>query len=96
MIPEIDPAVYHATKTYFNLEAFQKVNVEDGFHSVTKRARQIKKGGSDYNLEDLADLVIHDCFTGGSVPIALYTEQFWADLTLSIKATGHLVVVGSS
>lgn len=91
-ILELDPAVYHAAITYLELPEPHEVSLEDGLHFVTSRANRLRQlQGSGHS--ELSDLVIHDCFTGGSVPLELFTVEFWRDLALSIKPDGILVVV---
>lgn len=93
---ELDPAVYHAARTYFNLRKPDQVVLEDGLHFVTARANRLRQSRKDPNIDELSDLVIHDCFTGGNVPADLFIMEFWNDLALSIKADGILVVVSSA
>lgn len=88
---ELDPAVYHAARTYLNLGQPHEVVLEDGLQVVTDRAHRLRNMSRD-DVE-LSDLVIHDCFTGGSVPAELFTVDFWNDLALSMKPDGILVVV---
>jgi spermidine synthase len=91
-ILELDPAVYHAASTYLDLQEPDEVSLEDGLQAVTARADRLRPLQSSGH-SGLSDLVIHDCFTGGSVPLELFTLEFWADLALSIKPDGILVVV---
>ncbi len=39
------------------------------------------------------DYVIHDCFTGGSVPHEVFTVEFFADLKLILQADAVVAVV---
>ena len=65
--------------------------LQDGLKVVGERSQRLR---SQLKPDvELSDLVIHDCFTGGSVPTELFTLEFWSDLALSIKSDGILVVV---
>lgn len=88
---ELDPAVYHATRTYLGLGEPHDVILQDGLKVVSERSERIRSQAKP-DVE-LSDLVIHDCFTGGSVPVEPFTSEFWRDLALSIKPDGILVVV---
>jgi hypothetical protein len=37
--------------------------------------------------------VIHDCFSGGSVPGELYTVEFWEELVGMVETDGIVAVV---
>jgi hypothetical protein len=65
----------------------------DALQVVTDRADRLKTKRQRKHIDQLSDLVIHDCFTGGSVPAELFTVEFWNDLALSMKPDGILVVV---
>lgn len=88
---ELDPAVYHAARTYLNLQQPSEVILEDAVKIVTERSRHSDDDAAT-SVEPV-DLVIHDCFTGGSVPAELFTSEFWRHLASSIKTSGILVVV---
>jgi spermidine synthase len=90
----LDPAVYDAARTYLNLAESHKVVLEDALKVVRERSQRMRvEGTKDI---DLSDLVIHDCFTGGSVPGELFTSAFWRQLAMSIKPSGILVVVSAA
>ncbi|WVO16164.1 hypothetical protein L204_103834 [Cryptococcus depauperatus] len=96
-IVEIDPAIYAAATTYFDLPSslLTSVNVMDGASFVSELATIARTNISDPSLssEDAAALervpkwthVIQDCFTGGALPGEMFTKEFWEDL-------GELVV----
>ncbi len=39
------------------------------------------------------DIVVHDCFSGGSVPAHLYTQRFWQELKDIVTADAVVAVV---
>ena len=90
---EIDPAVYHAAHHYFGLRNPTRLVLDDGARSIETRAAAIRSAGRLLRPRDQTDYVIHDCFTGGSVPAELFTKEFWWDLTMTMKTDGVLVVV---
>lgn len=96
-IIEIDPAVYEAARTYFGLpdpaRLGGEVHLEDARGWVHKAADNIRVGEAK---QELYDIVIHDCFSGGGVPEHLYTVQFWDDLKTVMHPDGVLVVVSCS
>lgn len=92
-ITEIDPAVYHAARQYFGLSRPASVNLADAALVVQDRASAIVSAGRLPSKRDQFDFVVHDCFTGGSVPAELFTREFWWDLALGLKTDGVVVVV---
>lgn len=90
---EIDPAVWHAAHHYFGLRQPARLELADGAKSIEDRAAAIRTAGQLLRPRDQTDYVIHDCFTGGSVPAELFTKEFWWDLTMTMKSDGVLVVV---
>lgn len=43
--------------------------------------------------QDLYDIVVHDCFSGGAVPKHIFTLEFWDDLKAIMNPEGVLAVV---
>ncbi|KAI8873108.1 S-adenosyl-L-methionine-dependent methyltransferase [Ramicandelaber brevisporus] len=63
-VVEIDPAVYHAALKYFNLpDDLHRVFIQDG----RKFIQEAQTATYDY--------VLHDVFTGGSVPPSLFSVE---------------------
>ena len=91
---EIDPAVYEAATEYFGLEVPEpeKVYIQDGRSFVIQTLENSTSTETDSKPE-LFDYVIHDLFSGGSVPAHLFTLRFWEDLTKIIKPDAVVVVV---
>lgn len=85
-ILELDPAVYEAATTYFNLPStINKVIIED----ATVWADKYNQG----SLDKRYGIVIHDFFSGGGVPSNLYTTQFWTVLNEKILSSDGILVV---
>ncbi|KAI0068717.1 hypothetical protein BV25DRAFT_1873861 [Artomyces pyxidatus] len=88
-IVEIDPAVYNASRQFFGLPdvGADKVFLDDASKVVYDKKKEVEKGtGTTY------DFVIHDCFSGGSVPDHLYTVQFWDNLKAIMNPEGIVAV----
>ncbi|RDX53922.1 hypothetical protein OH76DRAFT_1399093 [Lentinus brumalis] len=87
---EIDPAVYDAAKRFFGLPAPppERLVLQDAKTWVHNRSVTARSGSgeTDESKSSLLptferfDVVVHDCFSGGSVPAHLYTQSFWRDL----------------
>lgn len=76
---EIDPAVADASLKYFNFKATGDFIVGDARYEVKKLNKQY-------------DLIIHDCFTGGSEPTHLLTVEMLNDLRGLLKEQGILAL----
>ncbi|TFL05909.1 S-adenosyl-L-methionine-dependent methyltransferase [Pterulicium gracile] len=87
-IIEIDPAVYTAARTYFGLEEPNpdQVFLEDAGAWVSRRAALHREG------DDVFDIVVHDCFSGGGVPEHIFTIDFWTGLKTIMNPEGVLAV----
>lgn len=90
-IVEIDPAVYEAARQFFGLPDHARENLflEDARAWAARRRASLQVGKSD----DLFDIVVHDCFSGGGVPEHIFTMEFWEDLKASLHPEGVVVVV---
>ena len=88
-IVEIDPAVYKAAKTFFGLPDPANIFLEDAREWAAKKRARIDAGHN----ENLFDIVVHDCFSGGGVPEHIYTMEFWSDLKEVMQPDGLLVIV---
>ena len=82
---ELDPAVYQAAVTYFNFSApaSSTIHLMDGATYIHELARSAPKW----------DFVIHDCFTGGQIPVHLFSKEFWTDLAGLMEEDGIVAVV---
>ncbi|CEL52703.1 hypothetical protein RSOLAG1IB_05909 [Rhizoctonia solani AG-1 IB] len=105
-VVEIDPAVYTYAREYFGLpEPNGGVFLEDARGWVDRRARTVSDGhyietgnatqvlqGTTSTTEDLFDYIIHDCFSGGSVPTFLFSTGFFEGVKGLLRADGVLAV----
>ncbi|KAG8734660.1 hypothetical protein FRC12_018433 [Ceratobasidium sp. 428] len=101
-IVEIDPAVYNYARQYFGLpEPTGGVFLEDARGWVDTRALTVRDGkyteyagvasGAGVSKE-LFDYIIHDCFSGGSVPTMLFSTGFFGAIKKMLKDDGVLAV----
>ncbi|CAE7119427.1 unnamed protein product [Rhizoctonia solani] len=105
-VVEIDPAVYTYAREYFGLpEPNGGVFLEDARGWVDKRARTVNDGyytepgnatevlqGGTSTSKELFDYIIHDCFSGGSVPTFLFSTGFFQGTKGLLKQDGVLAV----
>ena len=87
-IVEIDPAVYTAARRFFAMPdpGPGRVFLQDARSWVEKQTTVIQD-------DDLFDIVIHDCFSGGGVPQHIFTLEFWDGLKALMHANGVIAVV---
>jgi len=76
---EIDPVVHEFAEKYFGLPKMNIVH-EDGRAFVERS-------------QEKWDYVIHDVFTGGSVPVHLFTAEMWTAVRKTLSSDGVVVVV---
>ncbi|WWD17253.1 hypothetical protein CI109_101691 [Kwoniella shandongensis] len=85
-VVEIDPAVYFAAQTHFDLSSyppFVSTNLVDGASFISQLAELRRSNSTSEEHKELIpawDYVVQDCFTGGSVPGEMFTKEFWEDL----------------
>jgi spermidine synthase len=89
---EIDPLVYQAAVDHFDLALppTSTVNILDGatyVHSLADLQRSGEYDGQKWRL------VVQDCFSGGMVPSALFTREFWQDLSGLVEDDGIVAMV---
>ncbi|KAJ7094525.1 spermidine synthase [Mycena belliarum] len=89
-IVEIDPAVYDAARLFFGLPEHTSENLflEDARSWAVMRRSHIENGARN----DLFDIIVHDCFSGGGVPEHIFTLEFWDDLKVTLNPEGVLAV----
>lgn len=93
---EIDPAVYHYAREYFDLAKTHAVFLEDARAWTRNLAAEIEReSDTDVRVLKQFDYVVHDCFSGGSVPQHIFTLEFWNDLKSVMTSSGVLAVVSS-
>jgi len=92
-IVEIDPAVYAAARQYFGLPdpGPNKVFLEDAKGWVTRKRKSLATDIE--SKQELFDIVVHDCFSGGAVPKHIFTLEFWGDLKAIMNPEGVIAVV---
>jgi spermidine synthase len=89
-ILEIDEAVYKQARSFFGLPDLQPVYFENARWWVNGQSWQLANGNASIPTYDY---VVHDLFSGGSVPAKLYTDEFWKELKSIMKPDGVLAVV---
>jgi hypothetical protein len=82
---ELDGAVAEYARTYFDLRV--PVVVEDARTYVTRAAAEVASGA-----RPPYDYVVHDVFTGGAVPVALFRTEFFRALAGALGGSGVLAV----
>ncbi|GES82223.1 hypothetical protein GLOIN_2v1728725 [Rhizophagus clarus] len=84
-IVELDPAVYDFATNYFGLEPKHNIYIQDGRRFINEEHSQ------SY------DYVLHDVFTGGSVPSSLFSLEALVQIKRILKKDGILALnfVGS-
>ncbi|KAF8511513.1 S-adenosyl-L-methionine-dependent methyltransferase [Gautieria morchelliformis] len=83
-VVEIDPAVYDYARRYFSLPEPNQVYIADAREWVHDHAFPAAQNKFDY--------IVHDCFSGGSVPGHIYTLEFWEELKGMVKSDGVVAV----
>lgn len=79
---EIDPVVHDFAQQYFDLPSNHTSIIQDAVPFVEQNT-----GGKKY------DYIIHDVFTGGVEPIALFTSEFLQGLKNMLKSDGVIAIV---
>jgi spermidine synthase len=73
-----------------------EIYLEDARKWVRRKAQALVRGlpikDGNRKLEKY-DYVIHDVFSGGSVPSHLFTMEFWSELKVLLRNNGVLAVV---
>ncbi len=76
---EIDPEVARVAAKYFNFKATGDLMIGDARYQVTQ-------------LDKRYDIIIHDCFTGGTEPIHLLSVEMLQSLKALLKTKGVLAL----
>jgi spermidine synthase len=83
-IVEIDPVVLEYAVKYFGLSPNHHAVIADAVHYAAEVAN---------DTTQRYDYIIHDVFTGGAEPIALFTDEFLRDLHAALKPDGVIAIV---
>ncbi|KAK4453923.1 polyamine aminopropyltransferase [Podospora aff. communis PSN243] len=83
-VVEIDPAVHEFASKYFQLPKNHTAVIEDAVSYTDRLASATENGRFDY--------IIHDVFTGGAEPIALFTLEFLQNLHTLLKPGGVVAI----
>jgi len=84
-VVEIDPAVHEFASKYFQLPKNHTAVIEDAVSYTDRLVGATVDGQFDY--------IIHDVFTGGAEPIALFTLEFLQNLHALLKPGGVVAIV---
>ncbi|WP_446808385.1 fused MFS/spermidine synthase [Methylomonas sp. 2BW1-5-20] len=76
---EIDPAVADAAQNYFNFKPTGEFLVGDARYEIKKLHKQY-------------DFIVHDCFTGGSEPTHMLTQEMLRELKGMLSEQGVLAL----
>lgn len=87
-IVELDPVVYRYAKEYFGLAENHTVYIEDALVFI---ARELAKDSQQKRY----DYILHDVFTGGAVPAALFTQEVFLGLRTLMSDDGVIAIVSA-
>ncbi|EGR46775.1 uncharacterized protein TRIREDRAFT_65490 [Trichoderma reesei QM6a] len=82
-VVEIDPAVYEFAQKYFQLRENHPPVIDDAVKYTNKAANETK---------EVYDYIVHDVFTGGVEPVALFTYEFLNNLYTLLKPDGVIAI----
>lgn len=88
-IVELDPAVYQYAKEYFDLPLNHTAHITNAIDYVRKE-EQNQTNGQEIKKYDY---ILHDVFTGGAVPAALFTSEFLNSTRSLLKKEGVIAIV---
>jgi len=88
-IVELDPAVYQYAKEFFDLPLNHTAHITNAIDFVRKEEQQ----QSDGQHIKKYDYILHDVFTGGAVPAALFTSEFLNSTKSLLKKEGVIAIV---
>ncbi|KAH8884702.1 S-adenosyl-L-methionine-dependent methyltransferase [Thozetella sp. PMI_491] len=83
-VVEIDPVVHEFALKYFQLPTNHTGVIEDAVSYAARLANDTAGKRFDY--------IVHDVFTGGAEPIALFTLEFLQDLSTLLKPGGVIAI----
>ncbi|OCL11959.1 spermine/spermidine synthase family protein [Glonium stellatum] len=82
-IVELDPVVHYFATKYFNLSPNHIAAIDDAVFYVDEKAR---------SHPNSYDYIIHDVFTGGAEPVALFTIEFFEGLKSLLTDNGVVAI----
>lgn len=82
-IVELDPVVHHYATKYFNLSPNHTAVIDDAVYYVADKSATAP---ASYNY------IIHDVFTGGAEPEALFTQEFLKGLKTLLTDDGVVAI----
>ncbi|KAI8938618.1 hypothetical protein NX059_004490 [Plenodomus lindquistii] len=82
-IVELDPVVHHYATKYFSLSSNHTAVIDDAVSYVSEKS--ISNPGS-------FDYIMHDVFTGGAEPVALFTTEFMQGLYDLLTPEGSVAI----
>ncbi|KUI69193.1 Polyamine aminopropyltransferase [Cytospora mali] len=82
-IVEIDPVVHEFASKYFQLPCNHTAVIQDAVTYTRDLAN---------NTDTKFDYIVHDVFTGGAEPIALFTLEFLQNLNALLKPNGAIAI----
>ena len=85
-VVEIDPVVHEFALKYFQLPKNHTAVIEDAVSYTSKLA-------SNKSSQGTYDYIIHDVFTGGAEPVALFTLEFLQNLNALLAPGGVIAIV---
>ncbi|KAK4242738.1 polyamine aminopropyltransferase [Achaetomium macrosporum] len=83
-VVELDPVVHKFASKYFQLPSNHTAVIEDAVSYTSRLAANESGARFDY--------IIHDVFTGGAEPIALFTLEFLQNLNSLLKPDGVVAI----
>ncbi|RKU49177.1 hypothetical protein DL546_008746 [Coniochaeta pulveracea] len=83
-VVEIDPVVRDFAQQYFHLPSNLSTVVEDAVTYASRLASSTETASFDY--------IVHDVFTGGAEPVALFTLEFLRDLAALLRPNGVIAI----
>jgi hypothetical protein len=92
-VVEIDPVVHEFAQRYFKLPdpegGLMRTVIED---AVAFAGRMAAESALEGKGEGRYDYIVHDVFTGGAEPVALFTLEFMQDLAALLRPNGVIAI----
>jgi len=87
-IVELDPVVHQFATKYFDLPGVHTAVLQDAVSWVDRQAAQ----DTSEQQQPKYDYIIHDVFTGGAEPLALFTDEFIRNLRSLLNPDGSIAI----